>query len=148
METRSIPTQQASRRSSLRKSSTRLVVIPTVLVILLGFLVAWIWLIPHGQRIKTDGYQVVYLTNNQAYFGKLQNTDGDYLVIKAAYTAQEVQAPATSKNKTPETQTTLVKVRDQVAGPEDSIALRAEQVLFWQNLRSDSKVTQAIEAKE
>ncbi|HCR55350.1 TPA: hypothetical protein DIV49_00090 [Candidatus Saccharibacteria bacterium] len=148
METRSTPNQPAHKKTLPRKTSARLVVIPVALVVLLGFLAAWMWLIPHGQRIKTDGYQVVYLTNNQAYFGKLQNTEGSYLVIEGAYTAQEVQAPATSKNKTPETQTTLVKVRDQVAGPEDSIAIRADQVLFWQNLRSDSKVSQAIEAKE
>lgn len=147
MDTRTHSPQNGGKRSA-RKPSLKLVVAPTVLVILLGFFAAWMWLIPHGQRINSDGYQVVYLTNNQAYFGKLQNTGGDYLVIEGAYTAQEVQAPAEDKDKTPETQTTLVKVRDQVAGPEDSIALRAEQVLFWQNLRSDSKVTQAIEAKQ
>jgi len=46
------------------------------------------------------------------------------------------------------TQATLLKVTSQVYGPEDSIAIKASQVTFWQNLRSDSKVSTAIKAKE
>ncbi|MEO5948917.1 MAG: hypothetical protein ABIP74_00785 [Candidatus Saccharimonas sp.] len=100
------------------------------------------------QQVDTNKYQVVYLTNGQAYFGKLQNTNGEYLVIKTPYTVQTV-APATdSKTTTDQSTTTLLKVSAQVYGPEDSIAVKASQVTFWQNLRDDSKITQAIKAKE
>ena len=97
------------------------------------------------QQIDKNSYQVVYLTNGQAYFGKLQNTGGEYLVMKDPYTAQSVAA------KQGETQTgattTLLKVSQQVYGPQDSIAIKGDQVSFWQNLRSDSKVTAAIKQK-
>ncbi len=97
------------------------------------------------QQIDKNSYQVVYLTNGQAYFGKLQNTGGEYLVMKDPYTAQSVAA------KQGETQTgattTLLKVSQQVYGPQDSIAIKSDQVSFWQNLRSDSKVTAAIKQK-
>ena len=38
------------------------------------------------QSVDTTKYQVVYLANGQVYFCKLQNTRGDYLVIRGAYT--------------------------------------------------------------
>lgn len=100
------------------------------------------------QQINTGKYQVVYLTNGQAYFGKLQNINGDYLVMKTPYTAQSVTPASTDTTKTADTQTTLLKVSAQVYGPEDSIAIKSSQVAFWQNLRDDSKVSQAIKAKE
>lgn len=96
------------------------------------------------QSVDTTKYQVVYLANGQVYFGKLQNTRGDYLVIRGAYTAQDVKS-TTAENTT--NQTTLLKVSEQVYGPDDSIAIKSSQVLFWQNLRDDSRVVQAIKDK-
>lgn len=114
-------------------------------VLLVAALVAWALDYTFAQKIDKSSYQVVYLTNGQAYFGKLQNTGGEYLVMKDPYTAQSVAA------KQGETQTgattTLLKVSQQVYGPQDSIAIKSDQVSFWQNLRSDSKVTAAIKQK-
>ncbi len=150
MDIRTAPPTHPTKRPSASYKVPKFVVLPIVGVIALGFIAAYFLLIPHGQRIDTSAYQVVYLANNQAYFGKLQNSEGEYLVIKSPYTAQDVTQPVDEKDKDaePQTQTTLVKVRDQVAGPQDSIAIRSDQVLFWQNLRSDSKVTTAIDAKK
>lgn len=101
------------------------------------------------QQVDSGKYQVVYLTNGQAYFGKLQNTTGDYLIMKSPYIAQSVDTTdKTTASGTSATQTTILKVTDQVYGPENSIAIKSSQVSFWQNLRDDSKVSQAIKAKE
>lgn len=113
-------------------------------IVLVGALLGLMLLVPKGERIKADQYQVVYTTSGQAYYGKLQNTGGDYLVLKSPYTAQEV----TSTDEKSQPQTTLVKVSQQVYGPEDVMSLKSEQVLFWQNLRTDSKVAKAIESKQ
>lgn len=103
-------------------------------------------------RVDKSKYQVIYLANGQAYFGKLQNTRGEFLVVRTPYTMQSVQPTPLNADEaqatTQDTSTTLVKVSGQVYGPEESIALRAEQVIFWQNLRDDSKVSQALKAKE
>jgi hypothetical protein len=97
-----------------------------------------------AQQIDGSKYQAVYTLDGKMYFGKLQNSTGTYLVVKKPYTTQTTQ----TEDKTAEAQTTLVKVSGQVYGPEDSIALKSDQVVFWQNLRSDSKVSQAIQSKE
>lgn len=99
-----------------------------------------------AQVVDINKFQVIYLTNGQAYFGKLQNTTGEFLVIKSPYIAQSVSTD--DKTADTSTQATLLKVTSQVYGPEDSIAIKSSQVTFWQNLRDDSKVTQAIKAKE
>lgn len=137
--------------SKLKSSKSSLVLAITAVVV---SVVGVVWLMQqlyqaNLQRIDTSKYQVVYLVNGQAYFGKLQNTSGDFLVLKSPYIAQSVESVGEDTSKTAgSTQTTILKVTDQVYGPDDSIAIKSSQVAFWQNLRDDSKVTQAIKSKE
>ena len=114
-------------------------------IVVLG-VVAWLFFCaPWGQqRIMNDRYQAVYLTSGQIYFGKLQNTSGDFLTLKTPYTAQQ----KANGDSTTQTETSLIKVTQQVYGPDDSIALRIDQVQFWQNLRPDSKIVQTIESSK
>lgn len=98
----------------------------------------------NDQRILSDRYQVVYLLTGQVYFGKLQNTEGKYLTLKNVYQLQGQQSEADKSSNT----SNIVQVSRQVYGPDDSMAIRADQVQFWQNLRSDSKVAQAIAGSE
>lgn len=131
----------------LRFTKRRLfVAVGTIALVVAGF-VLWALLMP-GQRIDAGKYQVVYLTNGQAYFGKLQNTSGEYLVMKSPYTVQTVENKTDDKTTDKPATTALLRVRDQVYGPEDSIAIRTETVSFWQNLRDDSKISTALRAKQ
>ncbi len=114
-------------------------VLAVSIVVWLLFGVPW-----NQQRILSDRYQAVYLTSSQIYFGKLQNTSGDFLTLKTPYVAQ--QSTDVNGDKATQSETSLVKVTQQVYGPDDSIALRTDQVQFWQNLRADSKIVQTIES--
>lgn len=113
----------------------------------LALAVAW-WLVNQSaqQSILGDRYQAVHLENGQVFFGKLQNTDGAFLTLKEAYYTPE-QAPVTSQSEqatVENTQLALIKVGEEVYGPERSVALRADSVRYWENLRSDSKFVEAI----
>lgn len=103
-------------------------------------------------------YQAVFLTNGQVYFGKLADT-GDWLQLTDIYylqVTQPLQQAATSdasKNETPNTASTsaqtqpniqLVKLGSELHGPEDSMNIDRDKVLFWENMKDDSKVVQAI----
>lgn len=136
-------------------SKKHLMIIAFAMSVAFVALIGLVLFVPPAQRIDTNTYQVVYLANGQAYFGKLQNTNGRFLVMKTPYTMQDVKTPSqevvdadTAKETEPQTSTTLIKVSGQVYGPDESIALKAEQVVFWQNLRDDSKVSQALREKE
>lgn len=117
----------------------------TCAVVLLGVFIAWQMLLPHGERVNQDGYQMVYTTNGNTYFGKLRSASGEYLVLDHPYT---VQAVTPTSDKQDKSQTALLKLSQQTYGPEDVLSIRSDQVLFWQNLRSDSKVAKAIESKQ
>ncbi|MEO7904277.1 MAG: hypothetical protein ABIR91_00620 [Candidatus Saccharimonadales bacterium] len=92
-------------------------------------------------RINHDGYQVVYLTTGQIYFGHLQNTRGAYLTLTDVYTVQTDESGTKSAQITG---TKLLKVSQQLYGPDNEMAIRSDHVQFWQNLSADSKITKAI----
>lgn len=131
--------KQARTPYSLYKKSGGLII--TIVVIIAGAMLAAYFFLPKGERVNSSGYQVVYMTSGQAYFGKLKNTSGEYLVLTTPYTAQDVKPEG---EEDVQTSTTLVKVSQQQYGPTEVMSLKSDQVLFWQNLRDDSKVTEAI----
>lgn len=138
MELNKPTTKKTHPRAFFKRPGSLLLMLGLAIV---GGVLAALLVLPKGERIDSDGYQVVYMTSGQAYFGKLKNTSGDYLVLDTPYTAQDVK-PEGDENV--QTSTTLVKVSQQQYGPTDVMSLKADQVLFWQNLRDDSKVTEAI----
>lgn len=134
---------ETNRHQSALKAGTlkKIVVLlaSLVLVSIAGYAVYKV-LLP-SQSIDRSSYQVVYLVSGQAYFGRLQNKSGEYLILESPFT---VQAAAGDAEKNNSNTTSLLRVRDQVYGPQDSIALKSDHVAFWQNLRKDSKVSKAI----
>jgi hypothetical protein len=123
-------------------------IVCAALLVIIGGLLAFWFILPQGERINHSGYQVVYMVSGQAYFGKLKNASGEYLTLHEPYTAQDVTPKEQAAPDEQQPSTTLLKVSQQQYGPQDVISLKSDQVLFWQNLRSDSKVIQAInEAK-
>ena len=137
------PRRVDSPRRKWRMERKHLIVAIVTAVVLIGSAVGMYWYKHRNdQTVMSDRYQVVYLLTGQVYFGKLQNTSGEYLTLKNAYTLQD----STSEDAAAENTSNILQVSRQVYGPEDSMAIRADQVQFWQNLRSDSKVTQAIDS--
>lgn len=100
-----------------------------------------------GQGIIADRYQAVFLTNGQFYFGKLTITQASY-VLKQPYFIKNPDAKTTDQEQaTTQLQTAqfeLQRVRNVVYGPDDEMRINKDQVLFWQNLSSGSKVVSAI----
>jgi hypothetical protein len=116
-----------------------------------------VFLIAYGSRglatvradsaIKSSEYQALFLTNGQVYFGKLTHTDSGYVKLTNIYYLQVQQTvqPTTTTTTTPNNQqVSLAKLGGELHGPEDSMFVSRQQVLFWENLKSDGKVTQAI----
>jgi hypothetical protein len=151
-------TEQATRHEVNRKSPMKNNVtkwIRPLIGLLIVALVAYGVFSLFGGGVKkpaSDRYQAVFLNNGQVFFGKLKNVRGDYLQLDSAYysKSQDLPADATAEQKAATSNNvSLVKVGDEVYGPENSLSIKAEQVLFWQDLKKDSKVTKAIDsAKE
>ena len=98
--------------------------------------------------VKDDKYQALFLTNGQVYFGKISLAGKNTVKINDIYylqVAQKVQ-PEDSKQETQATEPQLIKLGEELHGPEDEMFIERSQVSFWENLKDNSKVVEAIKA--
>lgn len=118
-----------------------------IAVIIIGFLLAIALLnLFNGPSPDGNRYQAVFLTNGRVFFGKLKSTHGQYVTLDNAYYSKDQTTPANATaDQRAATSTALIQVGKEVYGPENSMQIRADQILFWQDLKSDSKVAQAID---
>ena len=86
--------------------------------------------------VDATTYQSVVLTTNQVYFGKLK-IDGD------VYTLTDVYA-LNATGDTGSGTIQLVKRGSELNGPEEPLVIPGHAVLFFENMRPDSQVMQAI----
>ncbi len=108
---------------------------------------AWGSLADNG-AIKHKEYQALFLTNGQVYFGKLTNVDSGYVKLTDIYYLQVQQSvqPSSSSSSASNQQVSLAKLGGELHGPEDQMYVSRTQVLFWENLKTSGKVTQAIQS--
>ena len=100
-----------------------------------------------GTAIDSNKYQAVFLSNGQVYFGKLQNSSGEYLKLTNVFYLQTKTDPATQNPQTTSTNgnnVELVKLGSEIHGPDDQMVINHSQVLFYENLKPDGRVSQSI----
>jgi len=96
--------------------------------------------------VKKDQYQAIFLTNGQSYFGKIDNITQEFYVLKDIYYFRYGDIKQVDEEKTLKTDLSLIKLGEELHGPEDMMVIKRDQVLFWENLKNDSKVVKAIQA--
>ena len=99
-----------------------------------------------SSAINKNEYQAVFFTNGQVYFGKLQNLDSDTLALTDIFYLQ-AQPAKTSSNPQPTSSASdvqLVKLGNEVHGPEDQMIINKSQILFFENLSKTGKVSDSI----
>lgn len=109
-------------------------------------------------------YQAVFLSNGQVYFGQLDKVStfiGHNIILTHVYYLQAGETskplessptPSSEKTKTPSPtpsspstpELTLIKLGSELHAPEDKLVINRNTVLFWENLKEDGQVVQAI----
>lgn len=102
--------------------------------------------VDENKSINANAYQALFLTNGQVYFGHLSGLNNKYVTITDIYYLQVQQNLQQGSGGNTNSQVSLAKLGSELHGPEDTMHVASDQVLFWENLKSDSKVTQAINA--
>jgi hypothetical protein len=97
-----------------------------------------------GAAIDGSKYQAVFFTNGQVYFGKLKVMNGSYMKLTDVYYLQATKASDKNPQQTSQDGVELVKLGSEVHGPEDEMLISKEQVLFFENLKKDGKVSASI----
>ena len=132
-----------------RKKKLICIVIVIIAIILLCFVCMWgrrMWFSSEGS-INGSEYQAVFLTNGQVYFGKLSGVDEGYAKLTNIYylqVQQQVQPSTNSSSSNQTPQVSLTKLGNELHGPEDQMYIAHDQILFWENLKGNGKVAQAI----
>lgn len=122
-----------------------------VVIILVGGLIAWMLKSANsgiGSTIDGGKYQALFLTSGQVYFGKLQTLDSGYFKLTDIY---YLQSDSSSKSENPQqtngdqnANVQLIKLGNEIHGPEDQMVVAKDQVIFFENLQSGGKVSKSI----
>lgn len=123
--------------------------IKSVMFWVVGFLALWAAFALFGlnQSASFPGvpggvWQAVFLSNNQVYFGKLQNDGPNYVTLTDVYYLR--QASDLDQSQSSASNLNLIKLGGEVHGPEDTIYLPKASILFWENMKDTSRVVQTI----
>lgn len=93
-----------------------------------------------------SGRQAVFLDNGQVYFGYTKD-EGDQTVLLSDIYYLQVQQPvqgSNNQNSSQSQQISLVKLGNELHGPKDEMRINRDHILFVEDMKSDSKVNQAI----
>lgn len=151
------PVHRLSSRREKKDDTPKRKLVPIVVasLIVVGLVVGWFVWSSLGKNsapaIDSSKYQAVFFTNGQVYFGKLQATNGDYLKLTDVFYLQaqnteeeESDSENPQEASTDQNNVQLIKLGDEIHGPEDQMIISKDQVLFYENLKNDGKVAQSI----
>lgn len=93
--------------------------------------------------VNNGTYQLVKLSNDEIYFGKLSGLHNQFVTLDDAY----LQAPSNSDDEEQDTNLTIVRISATVAKPEDTMYIARDEIVYWENLQKDSKIMNAIESQ-
>ena len=109
-----------------------------------------------SSSINENGWQAVFLENDQVYFGKLTLTSNFYVLRKVYYLQTEekdndqlgnlaTKSVDVEINKNKDITRKLIKLGNELHGPEDAMFIEKSKVLFWENMKNISTIVQSIE---
>ena len=147
------PQQAGTPRSRKQDSKSLIIGLLIGLVVVMAGVTAWFTLFDSrpsttGLDINSDKYQAVFLSGGQVYFGRLTELNEQYLKLSEVFyikSGDETATGADTEQSSAAAGMQLIKLGDEVHGPEDAMVINRDQVLFFENLKSDGKVSQLIQ---
>lgn len=125
-----------------------LVAIVAIAVVIVGGALTILWhSVSINSAVNSKDYQAVFLSNNMVYFGKISNINDEYVKLTNIFYLQvqgQQSGQTQAQNSTTQPQLSLTKLGNELHGPEDSMYINKKEILFWENLKPDGKVSQAI----
>lgn len=132
----------------MNKNKLLLYVLYVVVILVLAYAI-WatkgfgIW--KNKSTDTATNYQAVFLSNGQVYFGKLANANSSYATLEDIYYLQVQQVQPADANAAKQSKVTLIKLGNELHAPKDLMKINKDQILFYENLKDEGKVMQAIQ---
>jgi len=141
-------TNQDQNKTNNKLFSTISFVFAVAVVILVVVLLIYI-AISNSNNSSQSSYiyknklQAVFLNTGQVYFGNIKKITPSYFVLDNIF---YLQTNTTSNSKSSTPSVSLVKLGCELHAPYDQMIINASQVTFWENLKSNGKVSEAVAA--
>jgi len=129
---------------SLRLASVGLLFGITVLLLALAGFVALDKPVSQGQFVSKDRMQAVFLNGGQVYFGKIGTMNDKFMSVSDIYYLRVNQTVQPNGEAANNQDVSLVKLGCELHGPDDSMVINQDQVIFWENLKTDGQVAKAV----
>lgn len=154
MESTQGQVSNASDKSKVKKNKQKLIAILVGVLVAIAVIALSGWFLSRSSTVATidsSKYQAVFFTNGQVYFGKLRQVNATYFKLTDVFYIQAQEAESENKESENPQQTSnqstdirLIKLGSEVHGPEDEMIISKDQVLFFENLKKDGKVSDSI----
>ncbi len=154
MESTQGQVSNAASKSKVKKNKQKLIALVVGVIVAVAVIVLSGWFLSRSSTaatIDSSKYQAVFFTNGQVYFGKLQPVNASYFKLTDVFYIQAQEAESEKAESENPQQTSnqstdirLIKLGSEVHGPDDEMIISKDQVLFFENLKKDGKVSDSI----
>lgn len=110
----------------------------TIFVIMTGLIFTASFYLYKKDRQETR--TAVFLSTGQVYFGKLVRVNKENIVLKDIYYLSDTKDLSANDGK----KISIVKLGEELHGPKDLMYIQRTHILFYEEMRSDSKINEAI----
>lgn len=121
-----------------------------ILVVAVVFGAYYVWISLDKNVVDFDPtaseYYALFLTNGQVYFGKPVKKNKSEFVISDVYYLQVTDTTTTAAEQLTEPRFSLVKLGQELHGPTDKLYVNQINLLFYEQLKNDSKVVESIKS--
>lgn len=131
---------------NLRIASVGLLFCITVLILALVGFVIYGGPTSESKFVNNNKMQAVFLNGGQVYFGHINTLNPKFMRVSDIYylrVNQTVQ-PDGSASQNSNQGVSLVKLGCELHGPDDSMVINQDQIIFWENLKDDGQVAKAV----
>lgn len=134
---------------SMRVLNVIVLTLGALIVALLALFIATGGNKSESKYVDNTKFQAVFLNGGQVYFGKINSLNDRFITVNNIYylrVNQQVQPnqTATANTAAANQDVSLAKLGCELHGPTDVMIINRDQVLFWENLKTDGQVSKAI----
>lgn len=97
-----------------------------------------------SEFVDSNQYQAVFLSGGQVYFGKISDLNQQYMTLDNIYYLRVNQQVQPKNSQQSSNDVSLVKLGCELHGPQDQMVINRDQIIFWENLKSDGQVAKAV----
>lgn len=97
-----------------------------------------------SKYVDTSKMQAVFLNGGQVYFGKISTINSSFMRMTDIYYLRVNQQVQPDGSASSGQDISLVKLGCELHGPQDSMVINQQQVIFWENLKGDGQVAKAV----